>query len=530
MTVAKTDINNSLNKLILLPAKRRLDFIINHPSPLKLVRELPAIEHLLTIREVGAEDALELVELLSPAQVQEIFDLELWSSDALLPQVAGHYFSLLFEANREKAVAQIHGLDVELIGLMLKMVADIYEVNEGDDFHDDIIGTSSLTPDGRFLICFKDDAQTRGLATALRLFLESLYERDMPYALRLIDHVRYELSSVLEEECLRLRSNRLLDFGILPREERLEFFAPLSVESRKYTTTNNISTTSPTSLVKIFDRTMSSFPFLENALQSASDDVRERFWLNFVHVSTNMYASWSGDFGDRQEFIKACEYCKFLCDLGLFQACRGQIKDAATIFSQHSSTYFIRLGRSALLLVKKRLAQKMREPHFVFGPDFCHVDSPLQEVARAISLPEPRYYEGLLDPTKLTVRFFRNVNELNASMHAVNEIIARAEIISALGTPVDTLTHANMYARALVHGFCRREPSFGSINSDDLTAIFHAQKLKEEFTQFAKQFAENIALKLLATPELQEKIHQFSSMVLIQLEQNWQLALNGFRR
>ncbi len=51
---------------------------------------------LLTLREVGAESALELLEILSAEHVQEILDLEIWDNDDMNPQKAGPLFFFAF--------------------------------------------------------------------------------------------------------------------------------------------------------------------------------------------------------------------------------------------------------------------------------------------------------------------------------------------------------------------------------------------------------------------------------------------------
>src|SRR5438552_1542169 len=106
--------NKSLlvQKINNLPAKKRLEAILEDDDPGALVAAMHAQDILLTLREVGGEDALGLLELLSAEHVQEILDLEICDNDDLNPQKAGYYFSLLFEANPDRAVEQLDGLDI----------------------------------------------------------------------------------------------------------------------------------------------------------------------------------------------------------------------------------------------------------------------------------------------------------------------------------------------------------------------------------------------------------------------------------
>ncbi len=62
-----------------------------------------------------------------------------------------------------------------------------------------------------------------------------------------------------------------------------------------------------------------------------------------------MHASWSGDFGDREEMIKSAEYVKTLCEYGLAQASKGQLDQSASALGTYGVKAMIRLGRTALL-------------------------------------------------------------------------------------------------------------------------------------------------------------------------------------
>src|SRR5688572_7517161 len=68
------------DQLAAMPAKQRLDAIFDHADPSALVQSLSSHNLLLTINDIGAQDCLELIELLSPKQVQDIFDLEIWQN------------------------------------------------------------------------------------------------------------------------------------------------------------------------------------------------------------------------------------------------------------------------------------------------------------------------------------------------------------------------------------------------------------------------------------------------------------------
>lgn len=536
-----TDINNELSLLNKLSPKKRLDAILGHSSPLKLVRSMPVTDLLLTIRQIGFESSLELIEMMHPKQIAALFDLEIWTNDQLNLEQAGGYLSLLFAASKDAAVAQIHGLDIELVGLMLKNVANIYDTSlneEPVDFPD----LYSTSPDGRFIVCFIEDESTKNLAAALHTFLEELYGRDLPFVLRLLETLRFELPSDLEELSLRWRESRLLDLGIMPREERLAFFAPLAMaEVRRIMASPQQQP--PSSPENFHLRPLATscdgrYPFLRTALEGSLDEHKELFWLRLKHAVINMHASLSGDFGDEEAIINTAEYSKFLAELGLMQLCQGSINHGTDIITKTAPKYLIRLGRTALVAMRKRLRTALADGALLLGHEFRYADSPLREMARALCLPEPRYYEGLLEPEKLIIRHFASINELNATLHAVNELIFRAQLIGRHGFGVSEdmmgtleLSHAGIVARVLINQYAGRTELLAEIKPQEIGSIIgKSGGLSRDFTLHTRQCIATISGRLSTTlaqdPEaVDTKAQNFLNAVLAQLERNPSLLL-----
>jgi hypothetical protein len=537
------DISKTLDQILALPAKKRLDAIIDHARPIELVRALSAHDILLTLRDIGAEDALELVELLSPPQVQHLLDLEIWESDQINPAKAGSYFSLLFAANDERAVSQIHGLDIELVGLMFKMVAWIYDTSIGEEPEDypDICSTS---PGGRFIICFDDSHEKRALSQSLYAFIESLYSRDMKVALGLLEDIRFEMASGLEGASLRFRQHRLLDMGILPREERLGFFATIRAGDLKLADTvppirafDSAQCHLPTR--KFIDHMDKRYPFLWQAINDGSHEEQSYYLDYLAHASINMHASLLDDFGDADLIKLSVAYAKTLAELGLVQATKGQVDLAYKVLRNNSIKDLIRLGRTSLVNLRKVLLSLTKDESYLLGENFSLLDSPLREVARALVLGEPRFYEGLLDPKKLGLRFFSSLSDLNAAIMAINEIKFRALLngptilgcTQAMLTEHKDLGHGNIYGRYLVNRFFKHENPLANIAPREILSIFGTEnRLNDDFTAFAKNLSEELAHKLAEQdyydlPKALELSHNFSTTVLIQMEQNNRLLL-----
>lgn len=503
-------------------AKKRLDFIINHQSPLKVVQSTPVFDLLLTMREIGAESFLELAEMMKPEQVQELLDLEIWPGDRLDSKIAGNYFSLLFTANKDTAIKQLHGLDIELLGLMFKLVSDIYDLTLGEE-PQDFPELYSKSPDNRFLVCFKDNEEHGGLKESLHQFLEELYGRDLKYSLLLLERVRFELASGLEEQSLHWRNSRMLDLGVLPREERLMFFAPLSIKAlqKKAPAREMEATTSLSVVAKDFI----NYPFLYRASVDCLN--QEDLMQGLSHVAMNMHASLWGDFGDKNKIYETSSYVKFLVELGLMQLCDGDMSHCGKMIDEYLISQIIRVGRTSLINLRKRLVDKIKDAQFMFGAKFSMLDSPLKEVASALILPEPRYYEGLLDVKKLTVRFFDHPKELSATIEAVNEILFRAEFIGLIANSrLIHLSHSAALAHHLIINFLGED-----VPKSQWQKLLFNDGLCKDFTSFARNMVSELSIELkkisIHQPEhIDQRVNSFLNSILIQLEKNWSLLMD----
>jgi hypothetical protein len=526
---------NFLEQILVLPAKKRLAAILDHNDPGSIVRSMHPQDILLSLREIGPHDSLEIIELLEPEQVQEILDLEIWNNDEISPDKTGHYFSLLFEANAEQAVKQLNGLDIELLGLMFKMVTTIYDQTLEEE-PEELSGLVSQTPDGRFIVCFSDTYNTTGLAHSLYQYLEALYGTDMKKALSLLEHIRFELASGLEVSSLKWRNARIADMGILPHDERLEYFAPITLKElgKKNIPTELQNSDVPNQLPmrQLATNINQRYMYLHRAVHDSSLPQQQNYFAALAHASLNMHASLSGDFGDQDEMLKSVEYVKTLCDYGLAQASQGKLDQAALMLKLYGVKALIRLGRTALVNLRKLLVHA--DKSFLWGENFIHADSPLREVARALLLPEPRFYEGLLHTDKFEVRFFNTLSELNATLQAAHELRFRAHFIGpeVLGLNASmlemhsTLSHASIFGRVLINSYLNISDKLEEITDDKIAKIFTNnthKNLNRDFDMYAKKFTDLLAQKL--DTNSQERATSFLTAVLTQLVQNHNLLL-----
>lgn len=137
-------------KLTLRHRRALLDRLIEQPSLLDRVQELAASQLARAIRHIGLEDAGALLALASAAQLGEIFDEELWVSDApgvdesFDAQRFGLWLTVLLESGVAFTVQKLLALDEDFLVLALShhiLVIDVEQLavsmSRGDRSDDD---------------------------------------------------------------------------------------------------------------------------------------------------------------------------------------------------------------------------------------------------------------------------------------------------------------------------------------------------------------------------------------------------------
>ena len=113
---AGLSLKRQLEQLRTLPALQQLDLLLNSPHGGALVRHMPSHELYLLLREVGLEDAQEVLGLAAPSQFESFLDMDCWKRDRINLACMGRWLENLLEGADEQAVLDIvRALDFELL-------------------------------------------------------------------------------------------------------------------------------------------------------------------------------------------------------------------------------------------------------------------------------------------------------------------------------------------------------------------------------------------------------------------------------
>lgn len=212
-----------LSEFRVLSPSRKMDYLLSDPAGRELVRAIPPAELYWLVQEIGLGDALPVVEMASPEQVQIFLDMELWDKWEFRHDKAIEWMMALLECGESAMVHLFPQLDPEVLVLFLK---DEIRVGGGVG---DIIGDDDRSVewdhsfDEMFMIKFLQNDHAQIIGT----FLDVVYRNNHSLYVFLMESVMNELSAELEELAFQFRSGRLADLGFPSIEEAVEMYAPL---------------------------------------------------------------------------------------------------------------------------------------------------------------------------------------------------------------------------------------------------------------------------------------------------------------
>jgi hypothetical protein len=220
---------------------RRADLLLAERDLEGAVRALPGDELYYVVHEVGLRDAGAILQAATAEQLQVVLDFALWERDRITPSTLSEWLAAMAEAPHERIGEWLAGLDTELVALIVRSGADIYDLSQGDP-PEEPQGTFFPTPDGLFVLDVRglpeDPRRSRAeaedapdsVAVIIRL-VDALYRADRDHARRLLVGAVAELDAELEEMALRWRQGRMADLGFADYYEALEVYRELDPAS-----------------------------------------------------------------------------------------------------------------------------------------------------------------------------------------------------------------------------------------------------------------------------------------------------------
>jgi hypothetical protein len=212
-----------------LRGKEQMDLLILSSQAVQVARLLPEEDIYFLVKEIGEEDALPVLAIISEKQMQYLFDMEWWRGDKFLPQKTMDWLLWVEKANDRQLLHWLLTEDFDQKVMVLQSLIKVYKQDEMTDQYEGVEELEHFTLDGVFDIFLKvPDA-----APLLKNLFKLLNVEDQKVFYALMEAVIWYQITPTVETAYRRRSSRVEEKGILSYDEAIGVYSLLDVDSLK---------------------------------------------------------------------------------------------------------------------------------------------------------------------------------------------------------------------------------------------------------------------------------------------------------
>lgn len=366
----------------------------------QLLQLLPPQDLYLLVKELGYQDSTDLLAMASPEQIMVCVDLDSWKGDQIDGDKSLEWLLDAIGKDPEELLPRLQGIDFDLLVLILQRSITILKGPEdlGDD---DQEPGSGVMP---YEFEFTDDERAKPLYS----LVGALFCQDEIFCRRLLEALRSELPTTLEEEVYQQRRNRLLEYGFPDPFEALGVYARLDIESfdiSEYARPTTLAEPGPVApgfvLTEVRSRHLLA-RILENGIDSGSVwDLS--FLLNRVMVADGV------DVGDSVAVQETMEQVYGYLNIALEHLCGSSVEKAQEIFEHSYLLGLFRLGYN-LTLELQREARRLGATSV--GP---YLDGPYLALVSALQNKKPLYSKALDGATQAGELPFTSLQQIETT-------------------------------------------------------------------------------------------------------------------
>ncbi len=372
----------------------------------RLIRNLPAQEIYLLIKELGLEYAANLLPMVSVEQFTAFLDLDCWELDLLSGEKAQSWISALLAEGGEKALAMVLDLDFEFLTLFFKK--SIAVIHGPDAYVED---DEACYRDGGYEMEYHDSESGKFIGGLLNAILQ--YDRQ--FYPRLIESVRWETEALLEEEVLQLRIGRLQDMGFPDPFEARRIFAfsdPSMFDAEEHLRREGglePDTEAPGFILTAFRP--------EDILgEILAEGVSSEICWELTYLLNKLMTADHADVGDYSQVREKTEELYRYLNIALEHLCGTDVEKASRVFDSVYTQALFRLGFNLTLELRRRAHGVKKSP---VGP---YLDGPHRALVAALSHVKPLFYEGLEKETRAGERPFANLREVRRASERLGQV------------------------------------------------------------------------------------------------------------
>lgn len=380
-------------------SRQKLRLLVDAAAGEELLALLPPQDVYLLARELGPDQIPELLAMASPEQWTAFFDFDCWAGDHFEARAARAWLAVLLEGGATRVAATLQEMDFELLVLLLHR--EVQVLSGPEEMADEAAIAENRRRECGYVLDYRDEEGAKLFGALIDVLF-----RDAPEFCRyLLEAVRSEGESLLEESVYQQRGWRLLDQGLPEPHAAQVVYAWLDPESFVVSDKPKLPLgagalgTAPGAALQL----ASPGGLLAEVLGAGVD--AQTAWELACLLNKVMMAE-KVDLGDLAAVRGLSERSYAMLNLALEYLAGSDAKAAAHCLQTTYAEQLFRLGHSLTLRLQRR-ARAVCET--AVGP---YLDSPYRQLTDALWQRPPQFAEVLARPERGGRRHFASLREV----------------------------------------------------------------------------------------------------------------------
>jgi hypothetical protein len=403
-----------------LPQAEQLDVLRGLDSRLKtrmlleaenggeLMVRLPTQEVYLLAVEHGPEQLPELLSLASPEQWSGFIDLDCWQGDQFDAGRTHRWLVSLLQADEETVFNVLREMNFEQLVLICKAELDILSGPEADENSDARIDAQKR--DGGYEISYRSENS----AKLFSRILDILQNYQPEFFVYLLEAVRSENFSLIEESVYQQRTGRLQDMGIPDPSGARKVYAWLDPDQYRENRPDKISPGA-------FDRSAPGFALTlvrPKGLLAAvlADGIEENLAWEMTCMVNKVIMADRIEMDELDQVRRVLDKVDAYLNLALEWLAGQDIAAARACLSDCFSEDLLRLGYSLTVKLQRRAGK-------LAGTTVApYLDPAARSCLSALMCVPPVFFEGIADATRGGTRLFTSLAEIRKTEQWLDRI------------------------------------------------------------------------------------------------------------
>jgi hypothetical protein len=382
-------------------AKEQMDLILADPAAKALTAALQPQELFWLVKEIGENDALELISLASPEQSVFILDMETWEGWNFSQEKMCKWLAYFLEGGEPVIHQLLNRLDYELLQLFLGRelqvgggIGDLADDEERFADYDHSF-------DGVFMLKFKHPEHSQLVGS----FVSMLIKLDNPLYTALMESIKGDVDLELEDQCLRFRAGRLEDLGFPPMDEALAIYARVNPASFELHGDKNLRPAGEAGAM--IPNTFREDTLFFRALARVES---EPLLQEFNYLVNSALVAEGVAFHEPESMQRVLQRVTGYLNIALEHLTGGDEQKAAALLSGEPLKRLFQLGFSIVLELKFQ-AREIQTG-----------DYPSKKFLEGLKEKRPRFYRGLDPDGADAYREFRDLADVRRSATLVDQL------------------------------------------------------------------------------------------------------------